>query len=301
MSATTVAAGSTADETNDGDAAETSAPSGRSVLAACSLTLLRLLSHASLCHSRTHCETDDSGDNRGGRVDDINTNSRSSCAGAGNAADARTLVDGIVTDDSTTTGWDKVEKTNPTADGHTISDAIITIAGSCLSRVAREIDFAAGPRGAMEGVLSLLLPSTSLIVREQAALTLAEIAGQGYEVALGSQVANKAEARRDDNIVGRVGGLVMSGIGSGGREELRLILWRHFCAGVVAGRGSQVGTTNLDVMMREKENVKHQIDWSGVRSTVEYNELYTYTTKICTDRGRERQPRKRLGDGHLTC
>lgn len=117
--------------------------------------------------------------------------------------------------------------------------------------MAREIDLAAGPRGAMESVLSLLSPPTGLLVREQAALALGAIAEEGYRIALAFQekVAEKLGVGEEGTgrscgsggkSPGLNGGALREGEGNI-REGTRLILWRRFCSGVVGGKGAQVG------------------------------------------------------------
>lgn len=113
--------------------------------------------------------------------------------------------------------------------------------------MAHEIDLAAGPRGAMESVLTLLLPPAGLIVREQAALTLCAIAGQGYKRALCFQArlaaTSAANGRCDGSGGGHAGvidGALLPEAGGGGRQSQRVTLWRRFCAGVVGGSGAQV-------------------------------------------------------------
>ena len=137
--------------------------------------------------------------------------------------------------------------------GGSVPDATITVVGSCLAHVAQAIDLSAGPRGALESVLTLLLPAAGLLVREQAALTLGAIAGQGFQLLTELREARAASAAVSspgggggggggELLSGRDARGVMPGEEGGGRREgKRLLLWRLFCTGVVRGTGAQVG------------------------------------------------------------
>lgn len=198
-------------------------PSTREVMSACALTLLRLLSHAAKHHLHSSSSSRRSG--MGATAEHVNDSSNSISRGG-------------------------------------VSDTIIAVTGSCLSHVAQAIDLAAAPRGAMESVLTLLLPSAGLLVREQAALTLGAIAGQAFRVLAdfhatrAAATAAAAEAANGNSHAGRGGGggygaggcgggegLVVDALaeaGEDGREAKRILLWRRFCTGVVGGTGAQV-------------------------------------------------------------
>lgn len=131
-----------------------------------------------------------------------------------------------------------------------VPDAIIPVVGSCLAHVAQAIDLAAGPRGALESVLTLLLPAAGLLVREQAALTLGAIAEQGLQLLTDLREARDASAAVSSPGQGSGDGgeyardvpRAMPGEAREGRREgKRLHLWRLFCTGVVGGNGAQVG------------------------------------------------------------
>lgn len=134
-----------------------------------------------------------------------------------------------------------------------IPDAIVAVVGSCLANVAQAVDLAAGPRGALESVLTLLLPPAGLLVREQAALTLGAITEQGFQILADLREARAAEASASSSPGGGGGGGdgerfssaavggALTEIGEGRREGKRLLLWRLFCTGVVGGTGAQVG------------------------------------------------------------
>lgn len=165
---------------------------------------------------------------------------------------------------------------NVNGNGVTIPDQIIAAVGCCLSFVAQEIDLAAGPRGAMESVLSLLLPPAGLRVREQAALILGVIAGHGRRLSSEFEAASSGFQARSatvvaaagrgggntigDNTGGEGGGAIGAsdgvrgegfGIIGGGQGE-RLTLWRRFCAGIVGGTGAQVSCEML-----QRTHMKH--------------------------------------------
>lgn len=207
--------------------------STREVMSTCALTLLRLLSHA----AKHHLHSGNSGRSGiGTTAEHVNDNNNSNSSHNNNNSNNRRGV----------------------------PDAIIAVTGSCLSRVAQAIDLAAAPRGAMESVLTLLLPSAGLRVREQAALTLGAIAGQAFRV-LADSHATRTTAVADEVLHVGCGGGGGDGVGGGSgggtalvfgaladagedkREGRRVLLWRRFCAGVVGGTGAQVSVTGQRV------------------------------------------------------
>lgn len=147
---------------------------------------------------------------------------------------------------------DRSAGSSPKQSGHSInrcniSDAVVSLLGSCLPRVAREIDLTVNPRGVMESILRLLLPSNSMLVREQAALALGAIASEAHDVA--SQVSTlvseplfslypAAEDKSCD--LAAPGGCGVPTGDDVAQEKPRLKLWRHFCASLVTATGAQV-------------------------------------------------------------
>lgn len=258
-------------DTARGDAPEKMAPSIRQVMSACALTLLRLLSYVATNYGKN------SGDQK------RTTSSSSSSSSLKDDRTNNTDNDGIIITSAKTnsenstgtgTGTASAETLHPADPIHhyAVPPALVAITGSCLSRVAHEIDLAAGPRGAMASVLSLLLPPAGLHVREQAALALGAIAGQGYNAAIAFQAKASAAAAADGGAgagAGGGGGFGGGGFGGGGfgggglggggfgggmcgvmpehsgggREGRGVTLWRRFCAGVVGGTGAHVSET----------------------------------------------------------
>lgn len=256
----------------------------REVLSACALTLLRLLSFAAkhyvysgsngssslpdsvetgAAHTNVSNNSSDTNNNSGGIII-INNND------TGNddtlAVRQPTWSQAHATQHVTGEGNAKTDTSSNTHANATVNaasdnrdtrhhsggvpDAIVAVAGSCLAHVAQAIDLAAGPRGALESVLALLLPPAGLLVREQAALTLGAIAGQGFQILTDLREAREASAA-DSSPSGGGGNELFNGIaagaampeeaGGGRREGKRLLLWRLFCTGVVGGTGAQVG------------------------------------------------------------
>ena len=177
--------------------------------------------------------------------------------------------------------------TDTSGDGNGIPDEIIAVAGCCLSFVALEIDLAAGPRGAMESVLSLLLPAAGLRVREQAALTLGVIAGQGHQLSSNFQAklapavaaAAAAAAVNTGGFVGRDGITIGASDGdpreTGGirQKGKRLMLWRRFCAGIVEGTGAQVSEHEIAAAACVWEGNRRQEAFAllpGIRASTQY-------------------------------
>ncbi|CAM9152661.1 unnamed protein product, partial [Ectocarpus sp. 13 AM-2016] len=211
------------------------------ILSKCALTLLGLLSQTAKHHAyrRSSVGVESTGN-------DPNCK-RISSSGRTGSASSNDVSRNI--DLSETTGKSNSNGGNSSIGG--VPHSIVAIAGSCLSRVAQDIDLAAGPPGAMESVLALLLPSAGLLVREQAALTLSAIAGQGFQTLSDFRMEKPAVATAarwscggGGNYSERNGGsddaARWPGPGEGGRERKRLLLWGRFCAGVVEGTGAQI-------------------------------------------------------------
>lgn len=253
----------------------------REVLSACALTLLRVLSFAAKHHVRrassggsirpdnaettaaAHTNTANNSGNISNNDKGYNSTMHlmrpppSSRAGS---TPHLTVEGKAKTDNGTGTNTNvntEVPNNNRDVRHHTgvVSDPIIAVVGSCLAYVAQAIDLAAGPPGALESVLTLLLPPAGLLVREQAALTLGAIAGQGFQIltVLRKARAASAAASSPGGGGGRgvgFGGELLSGRDVGGavpewrersKEGNQLLLWRLFCTGVVGGTGAQVG------------------------------------------------------------
>lgn len=215
--------------------------SPRHILSKCALTLLGLLSQVAKHHAyrRSSVGVESTGNDPNCKII-----SRSGRTGSTSSNDVSSNID-----HSETTGMSNSNGGNSSIGG--VPHSIVAIAGSCLSRVAQDIDLSAGPPGAMESVLALLLPSAGLLVREQAALTLSAIAGQGFQTLSDFRTEKAAVAAvagwscgGGGNDSERNGGsddaAQWPGPGEGGRERKRLLLWGRFCAGVVEGTGAQV-------------------------------------------------------------
>lgn len=198
-------------------------PSTREAMSTCALTLLRVLSHATKHRN--------------------NLDSSSSGGGGGRDGVRKTAehVNGKSSDNSSSSHADDNNRHHHSIRRGGVPDTIIAVTGSCLSRVAQAIDLAAAPRGAMESVLTLLLPSAGLLVREQAALALGAIAGQAFRVLADSRPTRATTAGVADEVSHVVGvSLTTDAAGEDGPEGKRILLWRRFCAGVVGGTGAQV-------------------------------------------------------------
>ncbi|CBN79756.1 conserved unknown protein [Ectocarpus siliculosus] len=226
-----------------GDDSITDRPSmsPRHILSKCALTLLGLLSQVAKHHAHRRSSV---GVESTGNDPNCKRMSRSGRTGSTSSTKVSSNID-----HSETTGKSNSNGGNSSIGG--VPHSIVAIAGSCLSRVAQDIDLAAGPPGAMESVLALLLPSAGLLVRQQAALTLSAIAGQGFQTLsdFRTEKAAVAAAARwscggGGNDSERNGGsddaAQWPGQGEGGRERKRLLLWGTFCAGVVEGTGAQI-------------------------------------------------------------
>lgn len=196
---------------------EKPSPSTREAMSTCALTLLRVLSHATKYH--------------------LDSSSSSSSGG-----DSGT--DGVGTTAEHVNGQSNSNSSNDDSNRHYSSrrggvpDTIIAVTGSCLSRVAQAIDLAAAPQGAMESVLTLLLPSAGLLVREQAALAIGAIAGEAFRVLADSRPTRSTSAVADE--VSHVVDSLNDAAGEDEPKGKRILLWRRFCAGVIGGMGAQV-------------------------------------------------------------
>ncbi|CAM9203456.1 unnamed protein product, partial [Hapterophycus canaliculatus] len=216
--------------------------STRKVLSICALPLLRLLSHATRHHVPAGSgSSNDSSNDRSvmGNVcgNDVGVGATTEALGSKGGGDDTPTDDSII--DTV------VKKTDNTGGG--VPESIIAIIGSCLSHVAQEIDLVAEPPSAMESVLVLLLPSAGQLVREQVALTLGAIAGQGLhtrtEFCDAEKAARQFSRSGGCSAFGREGSsdyMSLPKPGEGGRQGKRLLLWRQFCAGLVKGSGAQV-------------------------------------------------------------
>lgn len=248
---------------------EKASMSTRKVLSTCALPLLRVLSHVARHHALAGSGSA-SGSSRtgsgGGPAEEIVGRSSERDveeSGTGNAGDNDIGVEGKTelrngksdrgdarTDGSVAAA---IDNTNKGKKSGAIPESIITIVGSCLSHVAQEIDLAAEPPGAMESVLSLFLPSAGQLVREQVALTLGAIAGQGFRILTEFRSAEMAAQQFSGGCGGGdFGGegcsddVTLLKPGEGGRRGKRLLLWRQFCAGLAKGPGAQVSGTRGD-------------------------------------------------------
>lgn len=190
------------------------------VLSVCALTILRYLSRAGESGTQPSPANGTASDER--KVSSDGSDERSGAQGSAGPStregDGKPLQDKMLLP-------------------HDCPTMITAIAGSCLSYIAREIDFPSGPKGAMATLLSLLLPTVNMDVREQAALTLGAIAGRGLETTrpLRARKTGKNDADGD-----------RKGLGSDtnqeptAREDQQSILWRRFCSGMIEGWGAQV-------------------------------------------------------------
>eukprot|EP00752_Nemacystus_decipiens_P007651 g6840.t1 len=242
----------------------------REVLSACALTLLRLLSFAAKHHVRRGGGGRDTRPDKAEQTATRTNNNNSDTSN--NGGDVITINNNHITNSThllcpppssdVEASADTDAKANANVANNTretrrhnvgVPDAIVAVVGSCLAYVAEAIDLAAGPRGALESVLTLLLPAAGLLVREQAALALGAIAGQGFQILTDLREARAGSAadptpdgggdsRGRGELVNGVatGGAMLEDVGEGNREEKRLLLWRSFCTGVVGGIGAQV-------------------------------------------------------------
>ncbi|CAN0023315.1 unnamed protein product, partial [Scytosiphon promiscuus] len=217
----------------------------RKVLSTCALPLLRLLSHAARHHTRVGS----------GRVSGSTSTSTRNAVEMGERTFGRseeTSKEENVVRNVYDNEIGAVKSTSTDMNPCVVPEPIISIMGSCLSRVAQEIDLAAEPPGAMESVLSLLVPSAGQLVREQVALTLGAIAGQGFQLLTEFRTAEGVPRQSSGAGGGGAGSCIdfdckgsgddvtLPQPGEGRRRGKRFILWRQFCAGLVKGSGAQV-------------------------------------------------------------
>lgn len=251
----------------------TAGPSARELLTACPLTFLRLLSYASKRNNAADKMVGRCVGTGGGEASKHRSRKshRRRTESIDDDASIDTTCDGLSDDehrhgrdDRDCSGKDHADvsasfRSDSSGQLSIISKRVIEIAGSCLSRIAMEIDLASAPRGAMESVLCLLHPTVHTLVREQAALVLGATAGQGHDVIAAKDAGLFALLRSSRNTGDTSGGA--GGYGEGnvtvplsesplsdeeeegeGVEARRTRLWRRFCAGMVGGKGAQVGS-----------------------------------------------------------